>query len=31
MKKENDRYIILEKRVQELEQIIQMLLKGNNQ
>ena len=30
-KKENDRYIILEKRVQELEQIIQMLLKGNNQ
>jgi hypothetical protein len=31
LKKENDRYIILEKRVQELEQIIQMLLKGNNQ
>jgi hypothetical protein len=31
LKTENDRYINLEKRVQELEQKIEMLLKGNNQ
>lgn len=31
LKKENDRYINLEKRVHELEQKIEMLLKGNNQ
>ena len=28
LKKENDRYIILEKRVQELENIVRELLKG---
>jgi hypothetical protein len=30
-KKEQTRYIILEKRVEELENIVKMLLKGNNQ
>jgi hypothetical protein len=31
IRKENVRYINLEKRVQELEEIVKMLLKGNNQ
>jgi hypothetical protein len=31
IRKENIRYINLEKRVQELEEIVKMLLKGNNQ
>ena len=31
IKRDNDRYINLEKRVQELEQMVQTLLKGNNQ
>ena len=30
IKRENDRYITLEKRVRELENIVQSLLKGNN-
>ena len=30
IKKENERYIILENRIAELEKIVQTLLKGNN-